>query len=272
MGVKTFENKDFKMNYYQFGTGKRHLVILPGVSMDSIMNVAQMVESAYSIFTQDYTIYLFDRREGIDSEISVRDMAEETVLVMKEIGITNADIFGASQGGMIALSIAAYHPEIVHLIYVSSTLARQNEISIDTFKTWMELARGEDVKKLNQEINRRVYSEEYYKTYADVFAGLEEKGTKAQMNRFYYLVKACYDFDIYGDLDKIKCITYLTGSKKDNTLGVIGTKEIADVLKCDYYIYDGFSHAVYDEDPEYIKNMYKFFMANLQKRTSIYGL
>lgn len=262
MGINTFENNSFKMNYYQFGKGKRHLVIIPGVSMDSIMNVAPMVEMAYSAFTEDYTIYLFDRREGIDSEISVRDMAEETVCVMKEIGITNADIFGASQGGMIALSIAAYHPELVHLIYISSTLARQNEISRETFKTWMELARGEDVKKLNQDINTRVYSKEYYEKYANAFAVLEEKGTKEQMNRFYYLAKACYEFDIYEDLDKIKCITYLTGSKKDNTLGFIGTKEIADVLKCDYYIYDGFSHAVYDEDPDYIKNMHKFFMDN----------
>lgn len=262
MGIVKFENENFTMNYYQFGTGKRHLVIIPGVSMNSIMNVAQMVEAVYSKFTKDYTIYLFDRREGIDSEISVRDMAEETVCVMKEIGISDADIFGASQGGMIALTIAACHPEMVHLIYISSTLARQNEISKDTFTTWMKLAKGDNVKKLNHEINKRVYSEEYYTKYADVFAGLEEQGTKEQMNRFYYLAKACYDFDIFEDLHKIKCIVYLTGSKKDNTVGYVSTEEIARELGCGYHIYEGFSHAVYDENPEYIKEMHRFFMDN----------
>lgn len=262
MGINLFENDKFKMNYYQFGTGKKHMVIIPGISMDSIMNSAELVEMNFSAFKEDYTVYLFDRREGIDRELSVRDMAEDTVCVMKAIGITNADIFGASQGGMIALTIAAYYPEMVHLIYLSSTLARQNEISSETFKTWMELAKGEDVEKLNHNVFTRVYSEEYYKKYSEVFAELEKKGTKEQMNRFYYLSKACYDFDIYEELGKIKCITYLTASKKDITLGFIGTKEIADVLKCDYYIYEGFSHAVYDEDPKFVKHMYKYFIDN----------
>lgn len=261
-GKNTFKNENVEINYYQFGNGNKKLIIIPGVSMDSIMNVAPMVEQQFALFSEDYTLYLVDRRNGIDSEISVKDMAEDVVCVMKAEGISDADIFGASQGGMIALAIAAYHPELVHMIYLASTLSKQNELSKETFTKWMELAKAEDVQALNQEINKRVYSAEYYEKYSEIFTALEKKGTKEQMNRFYYLAKACYDFDIYEDLNKIKCVVYLTASKKDNTLGDIGTTEIAEKLKCDCYIYEGYSHAVYDEDPDYVKNMYNNFMAN----------
>jgi len=59
-----------------------------------------------------YRVYVFDRRKDMPAGYTVRRMAEDTLAVMRSLGIFRADLFGASQGGMIALAMAALQPLI----------------------------------------------------------------------------------------------------------------------------------------------------------------
>lgn len=49
------------MDYIVFGEGEKKFVIIPGLSVHSIMSFADAVEEAYKDFSEDYTVYLFDR-------------------------------------------------------------------------------------------------------------------------------------------------------------------------------------------------------------------
>lgn len=253
--VNAVKTDRFEMEYIRFGYGSRPFVIIPGVSMKSVIPAAGIIANGFADFTKRYTVYVFDRKKNIRDRYSVMEMAEDTAEAMKQLGIRNADIFGASQGGMITQCIAAFHPALVHGVVLGSTLSRQNELSIRSFETWMELARGEDVKALNHAINTKVYSADYYRKYADLFGTMEEDGSRAEMDRFYILAKACREFDFYDYLDRIQCPVFVVGSHADCVLSGDASKEIAERLNCPLYMYDGYSHAVYDEAPDYRARM-----------------
>ena len=60
-------------------------------------------------------------------------------------------------------------------------------------------------------------------------------------------------------MDKIKCPTLVIGDKNDDVLGVEGSHEIADRLGCESYIYEDYSHAVYDEAEDIEERILEFF-------------
>ena len=102
------------MKHITFGNGKKNLVIIPGLSIHSVMGLRDMIEQAYQVFTDEYTVYVFDREENIAEGYTVREMAADTAKAMKALHIEKADVFGASQGGMIAMYLAIDHPKLVH--------------------------------------------------------------------------------------------------------------------------------------------------------------
>ena len=77
----------FAMQYFRFGTGARTLVILPGLSVQSVMGSAEAVAAAYASFAEDYTIYVFDRRETLPEAYPVQEMARVTAEAMKALGL-----------------------------------------------------------------------------------------------------------------------------------------------------------------------------------------
>ena len=110
--IETVRTEGFSMRFFRFGTGDRPFVILPGLSVQSVMGAADAVAAAYADFAERYTVYLFDRREELPEQYSVYRMGLDTAAAMRALGLYDADIFGASQGGMIAQVIAIEAPEL----------------------------------------------------------------------------------------------------------------------------------------------------------------
>ena len=66
----------FSMAYIRFGHGKNPLVILPGLSIQSMIPLVPVLVKQYEIFTKDFTVYLFDRRKDMPDNYSVKDKEE----------------------------------------------------------------------------------------------------------------------------------------------------------------------------------------------------
>lgn len=274
--VKTAVCDGIEMDYAVFGdvvpgTGSctdtfsdqesRTLVIVPGMSLHSVMQSAQIVAHAFAPFVKaGYVVYLFDRKKDFGDRYSVNEMAEDTFKVMSSLGINKADVYGTSQGGMIALSLAVHHPEVVRRLSIASTLARQNTTSIATMKIWLALSAGDSPVELNRDIFRRVYSPEFHNRYEKAFSRLESDGTPEEMRRFGVMAVASMEFDIYDELDRIKCPVCIFGVEDDTVLSGDGVREIAEVLHCPLRMYPGKGHAAYDEDPHFVKDLLEFFV------------
>ena len=65
--------------------------------------------------------------------------------------------------------------------------------------------------------------------------------------RFVTLAKACLAFDGSAELSKISCPTFVIGAKNDLVLTGEASEKIAQILSCELYLYEDYSHGVYDE-------------------------
>ena len=78
--IETVRTETFTMDYFRFGRGSRTLVILPGLSIQSVMPAADAVAAAYQSLQDEFTIYLFDRRADLPPVYTVHDMARFIIL------------------------------------------------------------------------------------------------------------------------------------------------------------------------------------------------
>lgn len=255
--------KEFIIPYIKFGTGEKTLIIIPGLSVQSVIKAAPAIEKQYEVFCKDYTVYLFARREDMPESYCVYDMAEDTSKAMKELGISNACLFGVSQGGMIAMMIAAEHPDSVLKLALGSSAARLTEDRAAVLNEWLSLAEKGDAEKLYLSFGEKVYSAEIFAQYKNAFKVLAKTVNENDLKRFITLVKGTEGFNACDRMSTVKCPVLAIGDTDDKVLGVDSTLQIAELQKdnpCfEMYIYSGYGHAVYDTAPDYTQRLYDFF-------------
>ena len=81
------------MYYVSFGKGERKLVVLPGLSdgLATVKGKAMILSVSYRKFFDDYTVYMFSRKNVMPEGYSIRDMAEDQVLALRSLGIDRVD-------------------------------------------------------------------------------------------------------------------------------------------------------------------------------------
>ena len=163
MRIDTVRTGGFTMDYCQFGGGKAPLVILPGLSVQRVMASANAIGSAYRALARDFTIYVFERRNDMPEPYAVRDMARDTVLALEALGLGPVNLFGASQGGMMAMQIAIEHPALVKRLALGSTSPRVSDARYrQVFAPWARLARAGDAAALYTAFGERVYPKRWF--------------------------------------------------------------------------------------------------------------
>ena len=256
--VRTAAFDGNEMDYITFGRGEKNFVILPGLSVHSVTGLGDAVSSAYSSFCDEYTVYLFDRTRHIRKGYTVDDMAEDTFSAMKSIGITEADVFGVSQGGMIAILLAADHPTLVRKLIVGSTAAKPNRTSESVLSIWLGKAEKRDEEGLLSSFADTVYSKKTLSLYRKSIISSNRGITEEEWKRFIILASAI-SCDLTSSLRKIKCPVLVIGSDGDRVLTPEASREIASALGSELYMYpSAFGHAVYDEATDYKERCLEF--------------
>lgn len=248
-----------EMEYFSFGKGKKVFVILPGVSVKSVMLSERAICSAYREFSDEYTVYVFDRRSDMPEGYTVRQMADDTAAVMTALGLGDLHIFGASLGGMIALSLAVYHPELVAKVVLGSTSARHDALG-SASDEWIELAEKGDLSALTASFIESLYSENTLGGYKDLLMHMNDDATERDIENFIIQTKAVHGFDVYDQLDKIKCPVLVIGVEGDKVIPPSESVAIADKIGCELYMYGKeYGHCVFDEAPDYKQRIMDFF-------------
>lgn len=237
-------SKDYRLPYFAFGEGDRCFVVLPGASMTSVLESKEGIKTLFEPYTDEYRIYVFDVPEDLDAINSIDQLGDIVADAMRALEIDKADIYGASLGGMTAQKLAINHPELVNTLSLASSMARNNDLSKRVISGWADIS---NPRELSKDVNMHVYSEELYTAYKETFEVMENNATEDGVKRLHNLVRLILDFDSYDKLDKIGCPVYVYAGSKDDTLGADASKEIAEKLNCFIKVYDGYSHAVYDE-------------------------
>lgn len=255
---------DFEMQYLRFGEGEKTLVILPGLSVQSVITSAALIEKQYEVFKEEFTVYLFDRRENLPESYSINAMASDTAEAMTALGIENACVFGTSQGGMIAMLIAAEYPKLVSALALGSTACKMEKSRFAAVEKWIAFAKEGKREELYLSFGELLYSEELFNKYEGALRQISKTVTESDLKRFVILASALKDFDISEKVKSIKCPVLAIGDRSDALLGDRAADDIAAAMKnnqlFELYNYDGFGHAVYDVAPDYQKRLYDYFI------------
>lgn len=256
--INTVVVNNKEIRYAKMGRGSKNFVMLPGVFLTSVVDSYLAVESAYHMFLDEYTIYLFDYK-FVEKGFSINTFSEYFIEIFDKLNLNNLYLFGVSMGGTIAQTIALRRPELIHSMILASTFARSNKYFNEVISSWINMANHKQIRDLNYDFYHRCFTDEYLDKYKDILDNLYNNGTEKDCIEFVDAVKAMLDFDVYERLKEIKIFTLVIGVKNDLVLGKDITDELINGIGCLGYVYDNYSHAVYDEADDYKKRIYDFF-------------
>ena len=258
--IRTVRTETFEMDYFRFGNeGKRPVIVLPGLSIQSVMPAADAIITQFSALSEDFDVYVFDRRKDIPEGYRIADMAEDMHTVLQVLQLKEVNLYGVSQGGMIAQTLTLSHPEDVHAIALCSTACRIKETEADGFVRWISLAEERKAEDLVMAFSELVYSPAVYAQYKDFLLQSAAGISDEDLQSFVLKAKATTGFDVYDKLDQIHCPVMVFAGSEDRVLHEDAAIEIAERLGCEMYIYAGYGHAVYDEAPDFVARVSDFY-------------
>ncbi len=261
--IETVKTDAFSMDYFRFGQGEKSMVILPGLSVQSVMGFADMVADAYKVLAEDYTVYLLDRRKEMPDAYTVHDMAKDTAEAIRALGIKKVNLFGASQGGMIAMVMAMQQPDLVEKLVLGSTSACIDESQFQTVEKWIDLAKEGKKEELYLSFGEAVYPKAVYEQSKELMIEAAKTVTDEDLKRFIIQAEGMRGFDVKDNLDKIACPVLVIGDMDDQVLSAYASLQIAENLPNQegvvLYMYNSYGHSAYDFAPDYKERLLNFF-------------
>jgi len=252
-----------EFGYFRFGQGDRKLVVIPGLSVKSVLDFKDSVAVALKTFGKVFEVYVFDRRENLPNEYTIEDMAKDFITAFDALGLDKISLYGISQGGMIALNIAILRPDMISAMVIGSSAARLSEYTQKTIGEWNKLARNKDEDTLLEAFGSKVYTKEFYERFKDIIINSVKGVTDEEFNRLVILTDNINDFDVYDRLTDIRCPVLVMGGSEDQVTGIDSSREIAEKLNCESVVYEGYGHAVYDENEEFKAKAKEFLLKSL---------
>ncbi len=256
--IQSVKVNNSEMEYIKFGDGNKIFVIIPGLSLKSVLLSEEAIIASFSGFTSEFTVYLFDRIKDIPKNYNIHNMVEDAYSAMINAWIKSCNIFWASQWWMIAQCIAIKYPDFVEKMILWNSTCKIESNALKIISGRIELAKLGKISELNKKFLTDVYCEETIKKYWDSLLQSNENITSKEIKRFIKLASTILDFDIKKDLVKVKCKTLVIGSNNDSIFGWESAKLLAKELNSELYLYDTFGHAVYDEAPDFRDRMLRF--------------
>ena len=256
---QTLTIENIQMDYITFGNGTKPLLMIQGLNTRNIKGSGTMLAMMYRIFAKEYKVYLFDRRKNLSENITVRELAADIALAMDTLGIKKADVFGVSQGGMMAQYLAIDRPDLVNKLVLAVTLSKNNETVENVIADWVQMTEQKDWKALVNDMAVKMYSDAYMKKYKMMMPLLTALQKPKDVKRFLTLTKACLTCNTYEEMDKIQCPVMVIGGGKDKIVTGKASEEIAQKLGCEIYMYEELGHAVYEEAGDFNQRVYEFF-------------
>ena len=248
------------LNYLSFGKGQKNLIIIQGLNVRDIKGAGASLAFMYKRFSMNYRVWFFDRRMTVKEGLTNWDLAEDIYFAMKKLNIESADVFGVSQGGMIAMALALEHPECVSKLVLGVTSSRANENIQKVVGRWVSCAKNQDHVTINNETFSLMYTDRYLKKYKMLMPLLVKMIKPKDFNRFAILASAILDFDCYDRLNEIKCPVFVLGGEQDKITTGEASVEIAEKLNCQIHMYSEYGHAAYEEAKDFNTRVYEFLL------------
>ena len=250
-----------EMSYASFGHGSRVFIILPGLSdgLATVRGKALLLAKPYSPFFNDFTVYMFSRKDRMPAGNSIRAMATDQAEALRLLGIKHASVMGVSQGGMIAQYLAIEYPDLVDRLVLAVTAPCANPIIKASVEKWISLAEQGNHRELMIDTAEKSYSEAYLKRYRKLYPAIGAVGRPKSYDRFLVNAKAILYFDALEEINRIACPTLIIGGDDDRIVGIQAAYELHERIRDSrLYVYPGLGHAAYEEAKDFNQRVFEF--------------
>lgn len=261
--IQSVVTPEFEMEYACFGDGPKTLIIIPGLSLRSVLASVASIETAYKIFKEDYTVYLFDRKKNAVPGYSIAEMARDMAAALNALGLTHVDVFGTSQGGMVGQYLAIEYPEFVDHLVLASSSSKAEPLQVEVIEGWADLAEAGKSDELVANFVDNCFTPKFLDRYRRALMMMYRKLSQEEMSRFAVMARACKGVNSYDRLGEIKCPVFVIGAGIDRVVTYEASEKIAEKLKAcgvpvQFYTYEESGHAVFDEAPDYKERVLNF--------------
>ena len=249
------------MNYISFGSGKRKLVMLPGLGdgLKTVKGMALPFALMYREFAKDFTVYVFSRKNELKAGYTIRDIAHDVKKGMDMLGIEKADIVGVSQGGMIAQHLAIDFPKRIGKLVLVVTIGRQNPCIQECIGKWISLAKQNRYGEVMKDVTLRMYTKEYIDKYRFMVPLLSLYPPPKNKERFIIMAESCVGHDAYDKLKQIGAPTLIIGGERDETVSGEASRELAEKIPgSELYMYEEYGHGLYSEAKDFNERVIRF--------------
>jgi pimeloyl-ACP methyl ester carboxylesterase len=106
------------------GHGPRPLLVFQGLMLENKPQpgwASEVTVGMYRFLRADYTVYSVLRKPGLPQGYTLKDMAADYAVMIREEFGGPVDVLGISTGGSIAQHFAADHPDLVQRLVVHSS-------------------------------------------------------------------------------------------------------------------------------------------------------
>lgn len=254
---------DGVMEYVRFGTGKRQLVLLPGLgdSLRSMGGMALPMALLYRCFAKDFTVFVFGRKYPAPENANTREMARDVKRAMDALNIDRADLIGVSMGGMIAQFMAAKYPEKVNKLVLTVTCPCPNPTLEGAVGEWEALAGKGDHGAFMESNLRLIYSEDYYRKNRWTLPLVGALTKPKSYESFLRCAKACRTHNALDVLGRIQAPTLVIGGQRDNCLGGDASRLLAEKIPgAELFMYEQWGHGLYEEAKDFNPRILEFLL------------
>ena len=249
------------IDYLTFGTGKRPLIIIPGLGdgLQTVKGMAMPLSITYRILAERYKIYVFSRINELRQGYTTRDMAADVAEAMEILNLDAAYVMGISQGGMIAQWLAVDYPESVQRLILAVTTAKPSQIARERIEHWQKLSQSGNFKHLMLDIAKRSYTQKSYQKWRLLYNVMGIFGRIKDKQRIDIQSVSCLKHDSLDFLEKINCPTLIIGAEKDDVLGVDSSLGLHQHIKDSHLtILPECGHALYEQNKDFQKRVLVF--------------
>jgi pimeloyl-ACP methyl ester carboxylesterase len=134
-----------RMYYEIYGEGPPILLLHGG-----LQTIASSFSQQIPVFAQTHRVIAVEQMghghtADSDRELTYRGMAEDTAELLRQLKVSEVDVIGWSDGGIIGLILAAHHPKLVRRLIVAGVNLRPDGCTAD-FLAHVRALKPEDMK------------------------------------------------------------------------------------------------------------------------------
>lgn len=254
--------KHFKLHVEDLGYPKGEtLVFLNGVMASTSSWYTLMkyfVKNDFRVVLHDFKGQL--RSDQPEGPYTFKEHAEETIMILKQLGIHQAHFVGTSYGGEVAMNIGFRYPEFVKsLIIIDST----SEIDMKMKKEierWIELCKLKDGYQFFKGIAKSIYGKEYLKNNkmmmeerAKATAQVPEAYFEGQIKLYETFIN---DVEMTDRLKEIKAPTLVICGDQDHLKPLKFSEKIhAEIQGSEFVVLKHCGHVAIFEKPDELQTL-----------------